>query len=81
VLWCRILGHRFRFRSDGQTMSWYCERGCGAGGSKRYETAEDARRYTAAFDRADDADLGRRAPIGLTPLRLLRAVRGRRRKA
>jgi hypothetical protein len=79
VLRCRFLGHRFRFYSDGAMMRWRCERGCGAGGAKRYPTAEDAHRYAAAFDREDRDDVGRRAPLGLTPLRLLRAVRNRRR--
>jgi hypothetical protein len=77
VLRCRLLGHRFRFTSDGDTMRWTCQRGCGAGGSKRYASAEDARRYAAAFDREDRQDLGRRAPLiaGL-PLRVWRALRG-----
>jgi hypothetical protein len=75
---CQIIGHRYRFSSEGATMRWRCERGCGAGGSKHYSTAEDARRYAAAFDRRDARDLGRRAPLGLSPLRLLRRARGRR---
>jgi hypothetical protein len=79
VLRCRLLGHRFRFASAGDTMSWTCQRGCGAGGAKRYRTASDAGRYASAFDRDDREDLGRRAPLvaGL-PLRLARAMRGRR---
>ena len=57
-------------------MRWTCERGCGAGGEKRYASAADARRYAAAFDREDREDLGRRAPlIGLLPLRIFRALR------
>jgi hypothetical protein len=80
VLACSLLGHRFRFRADGATMRWDCARGCGAGGSKRYESEADARHYAAAFDREDRADLGRRAPLfGLLPLRLWRLVRDRRR--
>jgi hypothetical protein len=60
-------------------MYWECQRGCGAGGSKRYASAEDASRYARGFDREDRADLGRRAPLlGLFPLRLLRAFRERR---
>lgn len=60
-------------------MRWDCARGCGAGGAKQYPAAEDARRYARAFDREDREDLGRRAPlVGLFPLRLLRALRGRR---
>jgi hypothetical protein len=78
VLRCRLLGHRFRFWSDGATMRWRCERGCGAGGSKRYPAPGDAQRYAAAFDREDRSDIGRRAPLGLLPLRLLRAIRRRR---
>jgi hypothetical protein len=82
VLRCRVLGHRFRFTSDGDTLRWQCQRGCGAGGSKRYETAADAQRYAAAFDREDRADIGRRAPlVGLFPLRIWRALRRRRRAA
>jgi hypothetical protein len=76
MLRCRLLGHRFRFSSEAETLRWRCERGCGAGGDKRYPSAEDADRYARAFDRADTEDLGRRAPlVGLFPLRLLRAVR------
>jgi hypothetical protein len=53
-------------------MYWECERGCGqASGSKTYATAEQARRYTVAFNRRDNSELGSRAPlIGLLPLRL-----------
>jgi hypothetical protein len=78
MLRCRLLGHRFRFSSEGETMRWSCERGCGAGGSKRYRSPAEARRYATAFDREDREDVGRRAPLGLTPLRLLRALRRRR---
>jgi hypothetical protein len=75
---CRLLGHRFRFTSEGDELRWGCARGCGASGTKRYATAEQARRYAAAFDREDRDDLGRRAPlVGLLPLRLLRALRRR----
>jgi hypothetical protein len=77
---CRLLGHRFRFSSDGPTMRWTCERGCGAGGAKRYPSAADAARFARAFDREDRQDLGRRAPLGLLPLRLIRAIVHRRRK-
>jgi hypothetical protein len=68
---CRLLGHRFRFRSDGTTMRWACERGCGAAGEKRYPTAAVAARNARAFDREDRRDVGRRAPLGMLPLRLL----------
>jgi hypothetical protein len=79
MLRCRLLGHRYRFTSDGPTMRWHCQRACGAGGSKRYATAADARRYAAALDREDREDLGRNAPLiaGL-PLRLARVLRQRR---
>ncbi|MFE7894703.1 hypothetical protein [Streptomyces sp. NPDC057412] len=60
-------------------MRWHCVRACGAEGSKRYPTPEDAQRYAQAFDREDLSDVGRRAPLGLLPLRLLRAWRQRRR--
>jgi hypothetical protein len=74
---CTALGHRYRFTADGATMVWRCER-CDAGGEKRYATADEASRYAAAFDREDRDDLGRRAPlVGLFPLRLWRAWRGR----
>ncbi|MGP4001410.1 hypothetical protein [Streptomyces sp. 8N706] len=82
VLRCRVLGHRFRFYGEGETMRWRCVRGCGTGGAKRYSCEEDARRYARAFDREDLEDLGRRAPlVGLFPLRLLRALRRRGRRS
>ena len=77
MLACRVAGHRFRFVAEGATMRWSCERGCGEGGSKAYPSAEDAERYARAFDYEDRESLGRRAPLGLLPLRLLRAVRRR----
>jgi hypothetical protein len=79
MLRCQVFGHRFRFTSEGPTMRWQCQRGCGAGGCKDYATAADASRYAAGLDREDRDDLGRRAPLiaGL-PLRLMRALRGRR---
>jgi hypothetical protein len=78
---CRVLGHRYRFRSDGATMRWSCARCGAAGGEKTYASAEDADRYASAFDREDREDLGRRAPlVGLFPLRLARALRRRRRR-
>jgi hypothetical protein len=80
MLACRVLGHRYRFRAEGQTMRWDCARGCGAGGSKDYSTADEASRYAKAFDREDREDLGRRAPlIGLFPLRIYRKLKGPRR--
>ncbi|MEA2277548.1 MAG: hypothetical protein QOC78_2508 [Solirubrobacteraceae bacterium] len=78
MLRCRLLGHRYRFWSEGDTMRWRCERGCGAEGVKRYPNADDAQRYAAALDREDLEDRGRRAPLfGLLPLRIARALRRR----
>ena len=78
MLRCRLLGHRFRFTSDGDTVRRRCGRGCDVGGEKRYATAADAARYASAFDREDRDDLGRRAPlVALFPLRLMRAARRR----
>jgi hypothetical protein len=81
MLRCRALGHRYRFSSEGQTMRWACQR-CGAvGGEKRYPTAEQAARFARALDREDRDELGRRAPLGLLPLRLVRAALRRRRSS
>lgn len=75
---CSVFGHRYRFSADGPQLTWTCERGCGAGGEKSYPTAEQAQRYAAAFDRRDNDDLGRRAPLlGLLPLRVWRRLRDR----
>jgi hypothetical protein len=80
VLSCRLLGHRYRFIAEGATMRWECERGCGAGGSKEYASAEEAARFAAAFDRDDRDELGRRAPpLGMFPLRLWWNLRRRHR--
>ena len=76
---CRVLGHRYRFRANGATMSWRCERCGDTGGSKTYASAADAQRFALALDREDRAELGRRAPlVGLLPLRLWRAWRDHR---
>ena len=69
---CSLLGHRFRFEAEGETMRWECQRGCGAGGSKRYATAAEARRYAQAFDRRDAEDVGKRPLLSLLPLWLAR---------
>jgi hypothetical protein len=74
---CSVLGHRVRFWTEGETMRWACERECGLEGAKRYESAAVAARYARAFDREPGDDLGRRAPLSLLPLRLVR--RGARR--
>ena len=81
VLACRVVGHKLRFTAHGRTMTWECERCADEYGLKEYDTAEDARRYAAAFDRRDVDDLGRRAPlIGLFPLRLWHKLRSPRHK-
>ena len=49
VLACRLLGHRYRFTSEGVVMTWECQRGCGAFGRKLYEMAEQAANFTSAF--------------------------------
>jgi hypothetical protein len=77
MLRCRLLGHRYGFATEGRVMRWDCER-CGApGGAKRYDSAEDAALFAAALDRRDSEDLGKRAPLGLLPLRLARGARRR----
>jgi hypothetical protein len=80
MLRCRLLGHRFRFTSDGDTMRWECGRGCGASGSKRYADGESAALYARGFDRSDRDDHGRRSPVAVLPLRLMRAARRHRDK-
>jgi hypothetical protein len=76
---CRIFGHRPRFRAEGATMSWACERCGGGGGTKTYASAEEAALYAGGFDREDREDLGRRAPlVAGFPLRIVRALRRRR---
>jgi hypothetical protein len=81
MLRCRVLGHRFRFRSEGVTMLLECERGCGAGSVKQYPSADRARRYATAFDQEYGSDVGNAPLFGLFPLRLLQLGRrlGRRR--
>jgi hypothetical protein len=82
VLGCRVFGHRYRFRAEGATMRWTCERGCGAGGSKEYSGPEEAARYATAFDREDRSEVGRRAPaLGMFPLRLWWTLRRREERA
>ena len=79
MLRCQLFGHRPRFIADGATMRWECRRGCGAAGSKRYASAEEAVRYARGLNREDRQDLGRRAPlVALLPLRLARLLRRHR---
>lgn len=75
MLTCRIFGHRWRFSADGATMRWRCERGCGAEGTKLYDSSKQAARYAAEFDLEDRNEIGRRSPYGMLPLRLLRRTR------
>jgi hypothetical protein len=75
ALGCALLGHRVSFWAEGETMHWHCERDCGMGGSKEYADAATARRYALALDRNERDDLGRRAPLSLTPLRLARRAK------
>jgi hypothetical protein len=75
VLACRVFGHRWRFAAEGAVMRWDCDRGCGASGSKRYPSAEQAARYAQAFDQEDADDLGRRPLLSLLPLALSRRAR------
>jgi hypothetical protein len=78
MLRCRLLGHRYGFTTEGPVMRWDCQ-WCGApGGAKRYDSAQDAALFAAAFDRRDSEDLGKRASFGLLPLRVARAARRRR---
>jgi hypothetical protein len=79
VIACRILGHRPRFWADGEFMRWDCERECGFGGEKRYESAAEAQRYAQALDRRDSDDLGKRPTLSLLPLWLGRRAGGRSR--
>jgi hypothetical protein len=79
MLACRILGHRFRFRAEGRTMLWECARKCGAGGSKQYATADDARRYALGLERESAPDRGPPL-IAALPLRVVRRALARRRR-
>jgi hypothetical protein len=82
MLRCRVLGHRYRFMATGSTLSWSCERACGAGGSKEYASEADASRYARAFDREDRAGrAGHAPPLGMFPLWIVRAIRARRERA
>jgi hypothetical protein len=78
VLACRVFGHRYRFTSEGATMHWRCQRGCGTGSQKQYASPEDAARFAAAFDVEDRDQLGRnKVLLSLLPLRLFRRYRRR----
>jgi hypothetical protein len=76
VLRCRLLGHRFRFASDGSAMRWECRHGCGTAGEKLYASEDEAARYARAFNREDRDKLGRnKLTLSLMPLRLFRRFR------
>ena len=77
MLRCGLLGHRLRFTAEGKELRWDCARGCGAGGTRRYERDEDARRYASALSRGHRADHRRALPFALLPLRLASRRRGR----
>jgi hypothetical protein len=77
MLACRVLGHRFRFTTDGPVMRWACVRDCGAGGEKVYDSAADATRYAAAFDRTDSDRTTSHFTLSTLPLWIARRLRGR----
>jgi hypothetical protein len=64
---CHVLGHDWDFWTSGPELRWACAR-CGReGGRKRYQSAAEAQRYGAHFDRR---------PRG--PANVLAALGGRR---
>ena len=77
MVFCRLMGHRLEFWTEGETMRWECERGCGFGGRKAYGSAADAQRYARAFNRRDSDDLGKRPTLSLLPLWLGRRAGGK----
>ena len=46
-------------------MRWACQRGCGAAGSKTYDSAAKADRYARAFGREDGRDRDGATAAGL----------------
>jgi len=58
MLSCRMLGHRFRFSTQGERMLWECERGCGTRGALLYPSAAQAERCARAYDRDDRPEGG-----------------------
>ncbi|MDX6631567.1 MAG: hypothetical protein QOH00_3813 [Gaiellales bacterium] len=59
-------------------MHWECARKCGARGSKRYTSADDASRYARGLEGDSvPAGEGRMPLVSALPLRLLRRIRGR----
>ncbi len=68
---CGLFGHRIRFRTEGATLHWTCERGCGTSGQRFYATAAQANRYANAFNCQDRRDFGTRPLLSMLPLKLL----------
>jgi hypothetical protein len=77
MLACRVMGHQVRFVTDGPTMRWSCERGCGEGGEKTYATAAEAERYAAAFNVRDSDKAHNHPTLSTLPLWVVRKLRGR----
>ena len=76
---CKILGHDVSFAAHDKLMVWECRRGCGMGGSKTYPTSAAAARFAETFDKRDNDQLGRGAPLlGMFPLRLWHRLRSGR---
>lgn len=51
TLRCRVIGCRWWFGREEETVLWICER-CGReGGRRAYASPEEARRFAAAFNR------------------------------
>lgn len=77
---CTLLGHSPQFQADGSALRWHCRR-CGRPlGQKDYGDPDRAGRYADAFNRRQSDQLGRNAPlVGLFPLRIVHALRSRRR--
>src|SRR4051812_23795198 len=65
--------------ADGPVMRWASERGCDAGGEKRYDSADRTRRYARAFDREAATDIGRELLLSLLPRKLTRRAGSERR--
>lgn len=49
---CRVVGHRWEFFATGQTLRWRCGRGCGADGTRQYESSEEAERFAFRLNRS-----------------------------
>ena len=71
---CRLLGHRWRFTSQGRTLRWDCVRCAASGGSKTYDSAAAARHYALAFE-GEPGRGERRFLLGAGPLWLWRRLR------